>query len=256
MILEFDTSIADAYKSPSQKARVLTETWMEKHMFCPVCGNVNISAFENNKPVADFYCNHCKEEFELKSMQKISNRIVNGAYDTMINRITSSTNPHLFCLTYKDYRINNLIVIPKYFFTPHIIEPRQPLKETARRAGWIGCNINIARVPNSGKISIIKDSSPVPIEDVVRRFQNTVRFSTNNIENRRWLMDIMLCVDRVPTNIFSLSQIYLFEQELKTRHPNNNHIKDKIRQQLQVLRDMGCIEFLGSGVYKKSEESI
>ncbi|MGI0085759.1 MAG: DpnI domain-containing protein, partial [Nitrososphaerales archaeon] len=32
--------------------------------------------------------------------------------------------------------------------------------------------------------------------------------------------------------------------------PNNAHIRDKIRQQLQVLRDMGLIEFLGSGSYR------
>jgi len=30
-------------------------------------------------------------------------------------------------------------------------------------------------------------------------------------------------------------------------HP---HILDKIRQQLQVLRDLGLLEFLGSGSYR------
>jgi len=31
---------------------------------------------------------------------------------------------------------------------------------------------------------------------------------------------------------------------------NRRHIRDKIRQQLQVLRDMGFVEFLGAGKYR------
>jgi type II restriction enzyme len=32
-------------------------------------------------------------------------------------------------------------------------------------------------------------------------------------------------------------------------HPHNAHVRDKIRQQLQVLRDLGLLEFLGGGSY-------
>jgi type II restriction enzyme len=31
--------------------------------------------------------------------------------------------------------------------------------------------------------------------------------------------------------------------------PQNAHVHDKIRQQLQVLRDLGFLSFLGSGSY-------
>ena len=48
-----------------------------------------------------------------------------------------------------------------------------------------------------------------------------------------------------------LNQIYSFENELKIKHPENNFIKDKLRQQLQYLRDKGFIEFLGNGHYRK-----
>jgi len=49
----------------------MTETWTRDHIFCPNCGNT-ISEFENNRPVADFYCKNCKEEFELKSKKSQS----------------------------------------------------------------------------------------------------------------------------------------------------------------------------------------
>lgn len=49
---------------------------------------------------------------------------------------------------------------------------------------------------------------------------------------------------------FTLPEMYSFEEELKRIHPRNKHIKPKIRQQLQILRDKGILEFLGKGKYK------
>ena len=51
--------------------------------------------------------------------------------------------------------------------------------------------------------------------------------------------------------MFTLEQMYKFEQILSIKHPENHHVRDKIRQQLQVLRDNGIIEFVGRGHYRK-----
>ena len=64
-------------------------------------------------------------------------------------------------------------------------------------------------------------------------------------------MDILNCVNKIPTQFFKLEDIYSFERELHNKHPENNNIKPKIRQQLQLLRDKGFIEFLGNGEYRK-----
>ncbi len=70
------------------------------------------------------------------------------------------------------------------------------------------------------------------------------------MESRGWLMDILSCVERLePT--FSINQMYEFVKELSIKHPNNNNIKAKIRQQLQFLRDKGFIDFTTRGNYKK-----
>jgi type II restriction enzyme len=61
----------------------------------------------------------------------------------------------------------------------------------------------------------------------------------------------MNCVDAIKKDSFTLKEIYAFEHSLKKKYPNNNFIKDKIRQQLQFLRDKGIIEFKNSGTYKK-----
>ena len=36
----------------------------------------------------------------------------------------------------------------------------------------------------------------------------------------------------------------------KKLHPDNRHVRDKIRQQLQVLRDHGYLEFVSRGSYR------
>ena len=48
---------------------------------------------------------------------------------------------------------------------------------------------------------------------------------------------------------FSLSEVYAHEDRLAKLHPKNAHVQDKIRQQLQVLRDLGLVTFLGGGSY-------
>ena len=64
-------------------------------------------------------------------------------------------------------------------------------------------------------------------------------------------MDILKCVDKITHEIFSLNDLYAFENELELKHPENKNIKAKIRQQVQFLRNKGFIEFLGNGIYKK-----
>jgi type II restriction enzyme len=176
MDLHFDKTLVMNYKSESQKIRVMSENWMKRYMFCPNCGLNHINKYPNNQPVADFFCESCGEIFELKSKKHIGKKIVDGAYNTAIARITSSTNPDLFILQYANYEINNLEIIPKYFFIPDIIERRKPLSNTARRAGWVGSNILYFNIPVQGKIAIIKDRIPLEKDEVVENYKQKNSF--------------------------------------------------------------------------------
>lgn len=255
MNLSLDFGSIGDYKSKSQRARVLTENWMEQNMFCPVCGKLILKHYEANRPVADFFCEECKSEYELKSQEKKTisslNIIPDGCYDTMVQRINSLNNPHLFIMTHYNQQVNNLIFIPNFFFTPAIIIKRPPLKESARRAGWVGCNINIGAVPFDAKISIITDGKLMSMQRVVDSYNRLLSIRTDKLQNRDWLMDTMACIDLIHSESFSLKDVYQYEDVLKAKHPTNNHIKDKIRQQLQILRDKGFIEFTTRGNYRK-----
>ena len=58
-------------------------------------------------------------------------------------------------------------------------------------------------------------------------------------------------MDEIKTDVFDLDEVYNFAPRLQLKYPNNNFIKDKIRQQLQILRDKGIVEFIDRGKYKK-----
>jgi len=66
-----------------------------------------------------------------------------------------------------------------------------------------------------------------------------------------WRLDTFNVLRKLPGSVFRLEQVYASKDELGGLHPDNRNIEAKIRQQLQELRDLGVIEFLGGGVYRK-----
>ncbi len=247
-LTDIDVSL---YESASQIARLRTEAWVGKEIFCPKCGS-QLNPAANNREACDFTCT-CGEEFELKSKcGKIGSKIVNGAHDALTRRVTSNTNPNLYILQYRkiDLFVENFFAVPRYFFVPTIIERRKPLAITARRAGWVGCNILIGLVPDAGRIHYVRNGERVDKRSVLHAW-NSVHFleKQESSDARGWLLNIMKCIDQLNTSRFSLEDIYRFEPLLKSKYPQNNFIREKIRQQLQVLRDNGYLEFISRGQY-------
>lgn len=253
MNLNFDKRKIEAYKSSSQKVRVLSEDWVNKEAYCPNCGNMRLNRYSNNKPVADFFCGSCNEDFELKSKKdSLGTKIVDGAYKTMLKRLAGPHNPNLFLLNYDlcSYQVSNFLVIPKHFFVADIIEERAPLSKESERFPWVGCNILLNRIPESGRIFLIKDKQVESKDKVQAVWQKTLFLrEEKKAESKGWLLDVMRCIELLGKTEFKLADIYKYEPMLAQQHPENRHIKDKIRQQLQILRDKAYLKFVGRGNY-------
>lgn len=241
------------YSSGSQSARAWTERWVKDWIYCPNCGSAQISQFPPNTPVADFFCPSCSEEYELKSQKGAFGKKINdGAFKTMCQRLAASNNPNLLLLNYDLARLSvtNAFIVPKHFFIREIIQERKPLAATARRAGWIGCNILLNQIPASGKIFFVRDGQPQPKEIVLAQWKRTLFLRDEGGEARGWLIEVMKCVELIGKNEFDLNDVYAFEGQLSGLYPNNRHVKQKIRQQLQVLRDRRYLDFVSRGYYR------
>ena len=242
-----------AYTSASQKARRITEAWAAENLYCPFCGNGRIERFPNNHPVADFYCPVCRAEFELKSSKRrFGRKISGGAYDSMIERLRADNRPHFLLLEYTaEWSVRSLRLIPRYFITEDMIERRKPLRPGTKRAGWVGCNVLWRNVPENGCIPVVQDENLCPKNEVRRAICDMGFDAAQSRVCSGWQQDVLDCIGRIAEAEFSLRDVYAFADELSQKHPNNRHVRDKIRQMLQVLRDLGCIEFLGEGMYRK-----
>jgi type II restriction enzyme len=144
----------------------------------------------------------------------------------------------------------NFFIVPKHFFVREIIEERKPLAATARRAGWIGSNILLDRVPESGKIHIVQNGTVRAKELVLAEWQKTLFLRNESPDTRGWLLDVMKCVESLGKRDFTLDDVYAFERHLGDLYPGNQNVKPKIRQQLQFLRDRGFIDFVSRGNYR------
>lgn len=255
MNFEMDISSAIQYKSKTQKARVLTENWVQKNVVCPGCCT-ELQRYANNSPVADFCCSVCVEDYELKATSGMLGKMIpDGAYRTMMTRLAAHTNPNLLLLQYdaEHWAVKNLLAIPRYYFTPNIIQKRAPLSLTAKRAGWIGCNILIGEIPAAGQIKIINDQVYEPLKTVQHSWEKTKFLKEiNKTDAKGWLLQTMRCIDKVGKREFGLNDIYRYEALLREIFPNNKHIRPKLRQQLQILRDKGYLAFIGNGSYRIS----
>ena len=99
----------------------------------------------------------------------------------------------------------------------------------------------------SGKV-FIDQLSMDDIYNIIEKKLNLIKDNTN------WKSAIKNVIKKIPNEEFSLEDVYKYESELVALFPDNMHVRDKIRQQLQFIRDDGEITFLGNGVYKKNKE--
>src|SRR5579884_334532 len=149
----------NCYTNRCQITRVTTEHWASQNLYCVACDCDTICRAPHNTKAVDFTCIECGHTYQLKSAGRWSEtKIVDAGYQSMAAAIKSQRRPSLFVLNYTpDWQVRNLLLIPKFFFTESVIEQRKPLSSNARRAGWIGCNILLHRIPTDGKLVIVSD---------------------------------------------------------------------------------------------------
>lgn len=241
------------YKSPAQRARVSTEPWALENLFCPNCPSPRLRPTETGTEAIDFLCPHCEESFQLKSQSHMFGcKIVDAAYDSMMRAIQRDATPNLVALHYNPdaWRVMNVLLIPRFVFSPSAIERRPPLGPSARRAGWVGCNILLDAFPAEARIPIVQGgiaAKPSQVRQLYRDLRPLARFK---VEKRGWTLDVLRAIESLAKQEFSLDDAYSAEAQLARLHPDNRHIRPKIRQQLQVLRDLGFLRFLGRGRYR------
>jgi len=243
----------DRFKSASQRARVGTESWGASNFFCPVCDSPRLETAPQGTATLDYTCPKCDSPFQLKSQSKpFGARIVDAAYSQMKRAILADRTPNLYVLHYDltAWAVRTVILIPHFAFALSAIERRPPLAPTARRAGWVGCNILLDKIPAHARIPVVSEGTPHAPREVRASYNRLRPLEKLQPEKRGWTLDVLQIVQSLGKPEFLLADVYAHSPALAKLHPANRHVRDKIRQQLQILRDLGLLEFLGSGQYR------
>jgi type II restriction enzyme len=252
MNLRCRVDLCGSYRSGSQIARVISEDWCARELYCAACSSDHLSCSRANTPAVDLVCPQCDQPFQLKSLKTWGVRkIVDAAYASMVRAIRSDRVPNLLILNYSaDWLVRNLVLVPAVFFSETVIEKRAPLSSTARRAGWVGCNILLDRIPRDGRIPVVSNGLVIPRRQVRSEFSRVRKLADVPPTLRGWTLDVLGAVRKLGKAQFSLQELYDLEPYLQTLHPKNQNVRPKIRQQLQVLRDLGLIGFTSPGNYE------
>lgn len=253
MKLLLKPEIARNYKSYSQKARIITEKWFEENMYCPACPSSFLECTPPNEKVVDFICPKCDERYQMKSMSHpFGFKVMDSAYEPKIRSIKNGTSPNFVFMHYNrtNMSVQDVMLVPKHFISPDVIERRKPLSHSARRAGWVGSNILLGRLPIDARLNLVTNDFIVPKETVRESWKQFSFMREISISSKGWLTDVLACLRKLEKIEFTLNEMYSFEEALRKTHPKNKHIKPKIRQQLQILRNRGILEFIGKGKYQ------
>jgi type II restriction enzyme len=247
-----DPKYADGFKSPSQIARRLTEAWAARNLYCVACKSGAVEELRCNVEAVDFACAQCSATYQLKAMRRWNERrIPDAGYQAMMRALRSDSVPNLLVMQYDDcWKVCNLLLVPSFFFSAAAVQPRRPLGPTARRAGWIGCNILLCEIAEEGKIPVISHGISESPRVVRKRYDSLRPLAKIPVRTRGWTLDVLRMVRRLGRDCFSLQDVYAYEDDLSAIYPGNRNVRPKIRQQLQVLRDLGFLAFEGGGQYQ------
>ncbi|MGH9796130.1 MAG: DpnI domain-containing protein [Candidatus Acidiferrales bacterium] len=243
----------DRYKSPPQRARIATELWAALNLYCANCHSNRLRQAAANHPAIDYFCQNCEAPFQLKSQSRpFGRRILDAAYSTMIRAIREDRTPNLLALHYdrEAWSVRNLFLIPRFAYSESAIECRKPLGPAAQQAGWVGCYIRLDLLPPDVRIPLVLDGASYEAREVRRMFARIRPLEKLRAKQRGWTLDVLTAIRSLGKGEFSLADAYSLEANLSKLHPENRHVRDKIRQQLQVLRDRGLLAFVSPGRYR------
>jgi len=96
---------------------------------------------------------------------------------------------------------------------------------------------------------VVVDGSAVTPAKVRQQFDRLRPLKELTVKERGWTLDVLRVVQLLHKKEFTTAEMYQFVPQLEELHPENRHVRDKIRQQLQVLRDRGFLTQVERGVW-------
>ena len=196
-----------AYKSGSQRARVVTEFWGEHNLYCPNCSSPKLNRLTHNTKASDFSCPSCRFWYQLKGQKsRLGNSITDGAYHAMMNAIRNDETPNFYFMQYDlaTWSVKNLLLIPD-------VRVSAVGHHQTESAGRDGAARGLGRLQHR----LEPDSARSPdcrghgeqgprLKAVREKFKRVKPLKEISVAQRGWTLDVLNIVRRLGTLEFRL----------------------------------------------------
>ncbi len=148
----------------------------------------------------------------------------------MVGAIRASRAPNLFLLQYSlPFTALDLVLLPRHFLVEPIVIKRRPLSAGARRAGWIGCNLDLKLLPRSAFVQYVTGGAVESKRTVMESWAAVAAIAqVSSADRRGWLTVTLALIDRIGRQEFSLGDVYSYEPLLARLFPGNRNIRPDV----------------------------
>jgi type II restriction enzyme len=140
-------------KTPHQLLGELGETTVTRNCRCPRCKKAgSLRRLRANFKAADVICDFCGFTAQVKAVTvpdhgHLPKQLLGASWPVQRERMESHIYIPLFIVTVRGGVPHQVLYVPADLQVPEMFKPRNPLRETARRAGWQGFVYALSALP-------------------------------------------------------------------------------------------------------------
>jgi type II restriction enzyme len=144
------------------------EKAVSDHVACPRCNRMkHLSKLQKNFQCVDLICKFCGYLAQVKATtleegsDELPRKLLGPAWAPQHEQIIAGIYHGLFIVGFTPrIRLVFIDYVPAHVLQacPEVFEPRNPLRSTAKRAGWRGFNYNLEKLPAIGIMRVYSAS--------------------------------------------------------------------------------------------------
>jgi len=92
------------------------------------------------------------------------------------------------------WTVRDVIRVAHFAFSLSVVECRAPLPATARRAGWIGCNILLGQIPQHAPIPIVTNGEFQSRGKIREAYKSLRPLEKLKVEKPGWTLGVLIVV--------------------------------------------------------------
>lgn len=236
-------NLALRFKKATHQARVVTEDWVRREMYCINCSRGRLIALDNNAKVIDFRCSNCRHQYQVKATKgRLTSQLPGATYRATRTAIRMGRAPNFLLVVYRILppEVREVLAIPRHFITEETISRRivnsrsgKPSRETFV--------LHLNKIPDDAKIRVVHRGRPVARRAATRAWRKGGRIERRAAIVRKGPIDFWAAVPGASGWSFGVRDFRGYERKSGEGLAHYRRRLEALERQLQELENSGFI---------------